>query len=131
MSDVHRYGVARPKEGGDLFELADVVEKPSREDAPSNLAIAARYVFAPSIFGALERIQPGADGEIQLTDAIRLLIKEGGRVYGMCLRDDERRYDIGNFESYFQAFVEFALADEKYGADLHRYLEDLIHAHYS
>lgn len=131
MSEVHRYGVAKPKEYGDLFELMDVIEKPNREEAPSNLAIAARYVFAPSIFDALDRIQPGVGGEIQLTDAIRLIIKEGGKVYGLCLRDDERRYDIGNFESYFQAFVEFALSDEKYGADLRSYLEELLHANHS
>ncbi|MBX2998514.1 MAG: UTP--glucose-1-phosphate uridylyltransferase [Caldilineaceae bacterium] len=130
MDEVHRYGVAQPKERGDLFELADVIEKPSREEAPSNLAIAARYIFSPAIFDALDRIEPGKGGEIQLTDAIRLMIKEGGKVYGMCLREDERRYDIGNFESYFRAFVEFALADEKFGPDLHCYLEELLHANH-
>jgi UTP--glucose-1-phosphate uridylyltransferase len=130
MEEVHRYGVAHPKSRTDLFELADVVEKPSREDAPSNLAIAARYIFAPSIFDALERISPGTGGEIQLTDAIRLVIQEGGKVYGMCLQNHERRYDIGNFESYFEAFVEFALADEKYGEGLRAYLEGLLHAHH-
>jgi hypothetical protein len=64
----------------------------------------------------------GKGGEIQLTDAIRLLIQDGGKVYGVRLRNGERRYDIGNFESYFRAFVEFALADEKYGAALRDYL---------
>ena len=131
IEDVHRYGVARPRGGGDLFPLEDVIEKPSQEEAPSNLAIAARYIFAPSIFDALERIPPGKGGEIQLTDAIRLVIQEGGRVYGMCLHENEHRYDIGNFESYFQAFVEFALADAKLGPVLRQHLEELLYAHHS
>jgi UTP--glucose-1-phosphate uridylyltransferase len=110
--------------------VADVIEKPSVEEAPSTLAIAARYVFAPAIFDALKRTPPGKGGEIQLTDAIRLLLQEGGKVYGVTLQE-ERRYDIGNFDSYFRAFVEFALADEKYGAGLRDYVEQLIHDHHS
>jgi len=127
-SEVHHYGIAQPKSGEnrDVFKLADVVEKPTAEEAPSNLAIAARYVFAPSIFDAIERVQPGKNNEIQLTDAIRLIIQEGGKVYGVRLHENERRYDIGNFETYFRAFVEFSLADEKLGESLRRYLTDYL-----
>jgi UTP--glucose-1-phosphate uridylyltransferase len=128
---VSQYGVAKPKAEGDYFELADVIEKPGIEEAPSNLAIAARYVFAPDIFDALKQIQPGKGGELQLTDAIRLVIRGGGKVFGVRLRPEERRYDVGNFDSYFRAFVEFALADDKYGSSLRRYLEDLLHARHS
>lgn len=124
--DVFNYGIAAPKGKGDIFELADVIEKPSVADAPSRLAIAARYVFSPVIFEALEQTDFGAGGEIQLTDGIRRLIREGYQVYGMRLRDDEKRYDIGNFGAYFRAFVEFALADEKFGADLERHLKELL-----
>lgn len=124
--DVVHYGIADPKSSGEIFELADVVEKPSVQDAPSNLAIAARYVFASSIFGALERTRPGKGGEIQLTDAVRLVIQQGGKVYGMRLHGAERRYDIGNFDSYFRAFFEFALADEKHGASLREYARHLL-----
>jgi UTP--glucose-1-phosphate uridylyltransferase len=120
------YGVAKPREDGDIFELEDVIEKPSVDEAPSNLVISARYVFAPGIFEALEQIKPGSGGEYQLTDAIRLIIQGGGKVYGVRLRADERRYDVGNFESYFQAFVEFALADEKCGASLREYLKNML-----
>jgi UTP--glucose-1-phosphate uridylyltransferase len=128
-SDVFRYGIAQPQNGtGDVFALADVIEKPEPNEAPSNLAIAARYVFSPSIFPALERTQPGKGGEIQLTDAIRRVIQEGGRAYGVRLKPEERRYDIGNFEAYFCAFIEFALADEKYGSKLRVYLKELLHA---
>jgi UTP--glucose-1-phosphate uridylyltransferase len=123
--DISNYGVARPKRDGAIFELADVIEKPTVDEAPSNLAIAARYVFSPAIFHALQRTAPGKGGEIQLTDAIRLVIQEGGRVYGLCLEPGERRYDIGNFDAYFRAFVEFALADEKHGPALRAYLAQL------
>ena len=65
-------------------------------------------------------------GEYQLTDAIRLVIQGGGKVYGVRLRADERRYDVGNFDSYFQAFVEFSLADEKHGPALRKYLKSIL-----
>jgi UTP--glucose-1-phosphate uridylyltransferase len=131
-SEVFRYGIAQPKNGaGDVFALADVIEKPEPNEAPSNLAIAARYVFSPSIFPAIENTQPGKGGEIQLTDAIRRVIQDGGRVYGVRLKPEERRYDIGNFEAYFRAFTEFALADEKFGGKLRTYLEELLHANHS
>jgi UTP--glucose-1-phosphate uridylyltransferase len=120
------YGVAKPRQDSETFELEDVVEKPSAAEAPSNLVIAARYVFAPAIFEALGQIQPGSGGEYQLTDAIRLIIKGGGKVYGVRLRPHERRYDVGNFDSYFQAFVEFALADEKHGPALRDYLKNML-----
>ena len=127
VSEVHHYGIARPRNGaGDIFEVADVIEKPSAQEAPSNLAIAARYVFAPSIFEAIKRTKPGKGGEIQLTDAIRLILQEGGKVYGVRLSDDERRFDIGNFEAYFRAFIEFALADEKLGASLREFVEQML-----
>ncbi len=126
-SDVHRYGIADPKGDGDVFELADVIEKPSPEEAPSALAIAARYVFAPSIYDAIDRVAPGKDGEIQLTDAVRILLREQARVVGVRLRNDERRYDIGNFDSYFRAFVEFALNDPRSGAALRQALEEMLH----
>jgi UTP--glucose-1-phosphate uridylyltransferase len=130
-SDVHRYGIAKPKEPGETFELEDVIEKPSTDEAPSTLAIAARYVFAPEIFDAIEHTAPGKGGEIQITDAIRYCIKNGKKAYGVRLRSDERRYDIGNFQSYFRAFVDFALADGQHGDTLRRYLKDRLNDHHS
>ncbi len=125
--EVVHYGIAAPRSAGDVFEIGDVVEKPAREEAPSTLAIAARYVFSPEIFDALERTPPSKGGEIQLTDAIRTLIQEGGRAYGVRLKADEPRYDIGNIDAYFRAFVEFALADPRHGAAIRRHLETLLH----
>ena len=140
-TEVNLYGIAKPKGsivsfGPDhIFEVEDVIEKPAKQEAPSNLAIAARYVFAPTIFSAIQQVRPSKDGEIQLTDAIRLIIQGGGKVYGIRLRSEEERYDIGNFDSYFRTFVAFALADEKcgpkFGSLLRQYLERLDHDHHS
>jgi UTP--glucose-1-phosphate uridylyltransferase len=130
IDDVHQYGIAQPKVPGSIFEVQDLIEKPSAEEAPSNLAIAARYVFSPAIFDAIQHTKPGKGGEIQLTDAIRLLLHNNHKIYGVCLDSTEKRYDIGNFESYFRAFVEFALADEKYGDTLRQSIEELLHAHH-
>ena len=120
--EVNQYGIAKPKTDDELFEILDLVEKPSPREAPSNLAIAARYVLSPAIFDALAQTRRGKGGEIQLTDAIRAVIHNGGRAYGVRLRPDERRYDIGNFEAYFEAFVEFALADPTHGPAVRRHL---------
>jgi UTP--glucose-1-phosphate uridylyltransferase len=130
FDEVHQYGIAKPKQLGDVFEVQELIEKPSINEAPSNLAIAARYVLSPAIFDAIRHTQPGKGGEIQLTDAIRLLMQDGGKVFGTRLNGNEKRYDIGNFESYFNAFVEFALADEKYGDSLRKSLEEFLHAYH-
>ena len=125
--DVFRYGIAKPKGPmGDVFELESLIEKPDVADAPSNLAVAARYVFSPAIFDKLVETKPGKGGEIQLTDAIQLLLDAGGKGLGLRLRPDERRFDIGNFESYFRAFTEFALADPKYGPGLREFVRTLL-----
>ena len=113
---------ALPERETGAFFSAGLVEKPEVGAAPSDLAVAARYVFRPVIFQHLAETRPGAGGEIQLTDAIGRLLASGGSGIGMRLPPDEPRYDIGNFESYFRAFVEFALADEKYGDSLRRVL---------
>ncbi|MBN1120733.1 MAG: UTP--glucose-1-phosphate uridylyltransferase [Anaerolineae bacterium] len=124
-NEIPQYGIAQPESDDEFFRLLDIIEKPDLDEAPSNLAVAARYIFTPKIFDALDRTRPGKGNEIQLTDAIKLMIEDGEKVYGVRLKDGERRYDIGNFESYFQAFIEFALADEKYGASLREYISSL------
>ena len=110
----------------DVFRIVNLVEKPAPEDAPSNLAIAGRYIFSPVIFDMIRRVKPDKRGEIQLTDAIQLMCEEGRRVMAVKLTPEEKRYDIGNFPSYFESFVEFALADPVYGADFRRALERLL-----
>ncbi len=121
------YGIVEIGEGDDdCFRVLNLVEKPGVDEAPSNLAIAGRYVFSPLVFDMIRRVQPDRRGEIQLTDAIQRLCEEGKRVMAVKLPAGEKRYDIGNFPSYFETFVEFALADPEYGADFRRGLERLL-----
>ena len=124
VEDVHRYGIINPGENmtDGIVEIKDLVEKPAPQSAPSNLAIAARYIMPPEVFDALDRTSPGKGGEVQLTDALRLLLKEGIKGYSVRLTDKEKRYDIGNISSYYEAFVDFALNDEKYGYSLKQYI---------
>ncbi|NLS94533.1 MAG: UTP--glucose-1-phosphate uridylyltransferase [Planctomycetaceae bacterium] len=125
--EVVHYGIAQPKGRlDDVFELADLIEKPDVREAPSNLAVAARYVFSPAIFDYLRNTEPGKGGEIQLTDAIQALIHDGGRVMGVRLPPHQARFDIGNFESYFQAFIEFAMADPDYGERVKAFTRKLL-----
>jgi UTP--glucose-1-phosphate uridylyltransferase len=127
MDQTAHYGIVRPvDEEGDSFRVADLVEKPKPDQAPSNLAIAGRYIVSPLIFDLIRRVAPDARGEIQLTDAIRLMCEEGKRVLAVKLPPGEKRYDIGNFPSYFETFVEFALADPIYGDEFRARLERLL-----
>src|SRR5690554_1830573 len=128
LEEVSRYGIVKPKNGTDkpIVEIDDVVEKPPVKTTPSRLAFAARYILPPTIFDALERTSPGKGGEVQLTDGIRLLLKEGTLGYSVKLTEKEKRYDIGNMVSYFEAFVDFALEDPKYGYQLKQYLFDKL-----
>jgi UTP--glucose-1-phosphate uridylyltransferase len=125
--EAHRYGIISIKGAepppGEPVVVTDIIEKPARGTAPSSLAVAARYVFSPAIFEALGRTPPDRQGEIQLTDAIKLLIQMGQPVYAWLLRPDQRRYDVGNFESYFRTFIDFVLADERYGYLARQYIK--------
>lgn len=117
--ETFRYGIVSLKTAepppGEPAAMIDIIEKPSLGTAPTTLAVAARYVFSPALFDALQRTVPDRRGEIQLTDAIKLLIQMGQPVYAWPLSPEQTRYDVGNFESYFRAFVDFALLDERYG----------------
>ena len=125
---VKHYGVVDPEADGDVFVIKDLVEKPSPEQAPSNLAIVGRYAFAPIIFDRIRRVGPDPrSGEIGLTEAIRTLCQTGERVIGVKLAPGERRYDIGNFGSYFETFLEFALDDPQHGPRLRERLKSLLH----
>jgi len=117
------YGIIDPDgQTGDVITIKDIVEKPRPQDAPSLLSVAARYVFDPVIYDALDRTLPGHGGEIQLTDAIRNLIRLDHKVTCVKLRPDETRYDIGNYETYFKAFLDFALRDPDHGDKMLEYM---------
>ena len=124
MEKVSRYGIASPVDAvGEEFQLDDIVEKPQRETAPSNLAVAARYIFEPKIFDCIRQTKPGLGGEIQITDAIRLLLSRGHPVWGVRLGKNEARYDIGGFAGYFRTFFDFAIEDEDAGEEFKQYAQ--------
>lgn len=104
----------------DVLRVKGMIEKPKTEDAPSLLAAAGRYVLDRAIFDALRRIDRGAGGEVQLTDAIALLISEGHPVHVVVHRGS--RHDLGNPGGYLKAAVDFALDRDDYGPDLRRWL---------
>ena len=127
--EVRRYGIVRPSSGtgeGDCFEISEIVEKPRPENAPSHLAVAARYIFDRRVFAAIEKIETGHGGELWLTDAIQILIDEGQGVQCVRLLPDEMRYDIGSPTTYYRAFADFALADPHHGQVFADYLRTRI-----
>lgn len=102
---ISRYGVLEPDGSvGEVFRVRSIVEKPKPEEAPSNLAITARYVFSPEIFRACRECGRNAQGEIELTQAMSWLAAEGYRVQAVQLDPGQSRLDIGNPQSYAEAF---------------------------
>jgi len=114
--------VSDGKLGNKLYRIRDMVEKPKKEDAPSNLAVIGRYLLTPDIFECIESIEPGSGGELQLTDALRLMLRRRP-VFG--LKFDGRRFDAGDKLGFLKATVEFALARPDLGASFRDYLKAL------
>lgn len=122
---VSRYGIA----GGDwvtensaVLKVDTLIEKPSPDEAPSNLAIASRYIFRPEIFSYLARTPRGKNNEIQLTDAMVSMLKDHP-MYGLQLK--EKRYDIGNKLDFLKTNIEFALHREDVGPGLRDYIKEI------
>ena len=124
-AEISSYGCIRPDgdPDGSLVRIADIVEKPAAADAPSNLAVMGRYVFTPDIFDALDQVQPGVGGEIQLTDAIGILLADQP-VYGYRFTDG--RHDIGRKIDYLQATVLMALERDDLGPAFADFLADVV-----
>lgn len=108
--------------GGRLFRIHNLVEKPKAADAPSNLAIIGRYILTPEIFASVEEIPPGSGGEIQLTDALKHLLRSRP-IYG--LKFEGKRYDAGDKLGFLQATVEFAMRRHDLGGPFRDYLKTL------
>ena len=119
---VSLYGIADFTERGETFKLNDVIEKPTPEEAPSNLYIFGRYVMTPNIFEALEKTRPIKGGEIQLTDAIKSLIKTEG-VYGKVLQGTD--FDTGDKLGYLQAMAWYGLKHNKLSGEFSQYLKEI------
>jgi UTP--glucose-1-phosphate uridylyltransferase len=124
---ISSYGVidAKPVDGrwkGRLFEIKGMVEKPKKEDAPSNLAIIGRYILTPRIFECLENTPLGKGGELQLTDGMRELLKHE-KIYGFTF--EGKRHDTGDKLGFLKATVEFALKRPDLGGAMREYLKSL------
>jgi len=121
---VSRYGIAAGRDLGDgVMLLSDLVEKPAPEEAPTNLSIASRYVLKPGIFDYLDITEEGTGGEVQLTDAMRLMLNDRA-FYGLVL--DGRRYDIGNKLDFIKANVLFGLQRPEMKEELLAWLAETI-----
>ena len=123
---IHMYGAAAVEatDDADVVRVTGLVEKPAKEDAPSNLAIIGRYVLKPEVFEILERTEPGKGGEIQLTDALQEMaadVEGTGGVYGVIFRG--RRYDTGDRLDYIKAIVQLAVDREDLGPELRPWLK--------
>ena len=122
--DIRFYGSVKPEPVGEnLVKVLDVVEKPDPEEAPSNLASIGRYVLTPEIFDAIRTIGPGVGGEIQLTDALRTLIKTQA-VYGYVF--EGVRYDIGKKIDYLRATVELGADRDDLGEEFRTFLSEFV-----
>lgn len=121
---VSAYGIVAGRETDDkrLMRVSDMVEKPALEEAPSHMAVLGRYIIKPQIFSILENTAPGKGGEIQLTDALKVLAKEDA-VYAYNFAG--QRYDLGDKLGFLKATVEFALRREDLGASFRAYLKDI------
>jgi UTP--glucose-1-phosphate uridylyltransferase len=124
--DVSRYGIAEVEQTDDpaVVRVTGLVEKPDPADAPSNLAVVGRYVLPNEIFDAIRRTEPGSGGEIQLTDAMALMLAEGTPVYGIVYRGV--RFDTGMPLGYLQAVVELACRRPDLGPAFREWLTDFV-----
>ena len=125
-SEISAFGVFDVEDTGsaDVKRVNGMVEKPAPEDAPSTFAAAGRYLLDRAVFDALHRITPGAGGELQLTDAIALLIKEGHPVHVVV--HSGGRHDLGNPGGFIRANVDFALKHPTYGPSLREWLRERL-----
>lgn len=122
---VSSYGIVdgKPTDAPNLLKVKDMIEKPSMEEAPSRFAALGRYVITPEVFDVLEQTKPGKGGEIQLTDALRVMARNGS-VYAYNFTG--KRYDTGNKLGYLKATVEFALRRPDLGPQFREYLKKLL-----
>jgi UTP--glucose-1-phosphate uridylyltransferase len=123
---VSRYGIiSGDRIKDDIYLISDFVEKPSPEEAPSNLAIAGRYVFTPEIFDYIAKTQPGKNGEIQVTDSMRMMVRDRA-MYGV--RFNGTRYDIGNKLDFLKTNIAFGLRNESLREPLLDFMRESIAA---
>jgi UTP--glucose-1-phosphate uridylyltransferase len=127
-SEIHKYGCVKPGSvDGDVVQIDDFVEKPKAEVAPSNYAVIGRYILRPEILDIIDRLEPGAGGEIQLTDALSISARDpklAGGVVGVLFKGE--RYDAGDKLEYIKATVRLAAKRDDLGPELTAWLKDFV-----
>lgn len=124
QNQTHRYGIVKSEiKEGQLYEVKGLVEKPTPNLAPSNMAIMARYVLTPEIFKYLDKKQIGSGGEIHITDAIQMLSKEQ-KVYAYAFEGE--RYDVGEISGFIKTTIKFALENSKTKDEIKSYIKEMM-----
>ena len=122
--NIHKYGVIKPgKEKNEAILIDDIIEKPSIEDAPSDIAVCGRYILTATIFEHLKKIESDKSGEIQLTDAIKSLLSEE-KVYAKIY--DGEKFDCGSKMGFVHATIALALRDKSISQDIHKIIKEII-----
>jgi UTP--glucose-1-phosphate uridylyltransferase len=123
-NNIHKYGVIKPgQQNQGSIKIDDIVEKPTAEDAPSDMAVCGRYILNPAIFKHLKLTKSDKSGEIQLTDAIRSLLKEEG-IYATIYNGE--KFDCGSKEGYVHATISLALRDESINKKIKKIIQDIV-----
>ena len=125
---ISRYGSIKGKEietsmSNKIYLIEDIVEKPKKEEAPSNMAAVGRYVFTPEIFDCIKETKPGVNNELQIADSIKILM-QSQRVYAS--EFNGKRYDIGDKLGYVQAIIDFALENKEIGKNVKEYIKKMV-----
>jgi len=128
MEKISRYGSIKGKEietgmNNKVYLIEDIVEKPKKEEAPSNMAAVGRYVFTPEIFDCIKETKPGVNNELQIADSIKILM-QSQRVYAS--EFNGKRYDIGDKLGYVQAIIDFALENKEIGKNVKEYIKKMV-----
>ncbi|RLF35721.1 MAG: UTP--glucose-1-phosphate uridylyltransferase [Thermoplasmata archaeon] len=128
MEKISRYGSIKAEEvktdfDNKLYLIEDIVEKPKKETALSNIASVGRYVFTPEIFDCIKETKPGVNNELQIADSIKILMRTQ-KVYAY--KFSGKRYDIGDKLGYIEAIIDFALENKEIGGDVKRYIKKIV-----
>ena len=128
MEKISRYGSIKGKEietgmNNKIYLIEDIVEKPKKEEAPSNMAAVGRYVFTPEIFDCIKETKPGVNNELQIADSIKILM-QFQKVYAS--EFSGKRYDIGDKLGYVQAIIDFALENKEIGKNVKEYIKKIV-----
>jgi UTP--glucose-1-phosphate uridylyltransferase len=123
LQEIHKYGVIKPgKSKNNVLEILDIIEKPKPDDAPSNIAVCGRYILNSSIFKKLKDVLPDESGEIQLTDAIKLILDD--EEVNACIYKGEK-FDCGSKKGFVEATIAISLRDHEIGEEIKNVIKNI------